>query len=100
MCPTQASPGNLQQLEDVLFGSLDMASSLTIMAVKLTTENGQRVLGIAYAELSSERLGVAEFIENDQFSNLEVCAYNNDVCIDITILVTRQWLCSCVLRNA
>lgn len=67
----KASPGNLQQLEDVLFGSLDMASSLTIMAVKLTTENGQRVLGIAYAELSSERLGVAEFIENDQFSNLE-----------------------------
>ena len=49
-----------------------MSTSLTIMAVKLATENGQRTLGVAYAEPSSEILGVTEFIENDQFSNLEV----------------------------
>ena len=69
----QASPGNLQQLEDVLFGSMDVADSLTMMAVKLTSENGQRLLGVAFNEPSSEHLGVAQFIENDQFSNLEVC---------------------------
>lgn len=68
----QASPGNLLQLEDVLFGSYDMSSSLTIMAVKLSSESGQRTLGVAYTEPSSELFGVAEFVENDQFSNLEV----------------------------
>ena len=50
-----------------------MSHSQTILAVKLATEKGQRVLGVSYAEPSSEILGVAEFIENDQFSNLEVC---------------------------
>ena len=49
-----------------------MADSLTIMSVRLATENGQRKLGVAFNEPSSEQLGVAEFIENDQFSNLEV----------------------------
>ena len=49
-----------------------MSSSLTIIAIKLIIENGQRKLGVAYAEPSSEKLGVTEFIENDQFSNLKV----------------------------
>ncbi len=71
----QASPGNLHQLEDVLFGSFDMSTSLTIMAVKLSSENGQRTLGVAYAEPSSDILGVTEFVESDQFSNLEVCIF-------------------------
>lgn len=56
----------------MLFGSWDVSNSLTILAVKLANENGQRILGVAYAEPSSEVLGVTEFIENDQFSNLEV----------------------------
>ncbi len=62
----------MHQLEDVLFGSMEVADSLTIMAVKLSSENGQRLLGVAFNEPSSEQLGVAQFIENDQFSNLEV----------------------------
>jgi len=61
----------LQQLEDVLFGSMEVADSLTMMAVKMASENGQRVLGVAFNEPSSEHLGVAQFIENDQFSNIE-----------------------------
>ena len=56
----------------MVFGRFDMSNSLTIMAVKLIAESGQRKLGVAYAEPSSEVLGVSEFIENDQFSNLEV----------------------------
>ena len=44
------------------------------MAVKLVTEGGKRQLGVAYAETASEVLGVVEFIEDDQFSNLEVIA--------------------------
>ena len=57
-----------------MFGRFDMSSSLIIMAVKLVTEGGKRQLGVAYAETASEILGVVEFIEDDQFSNLEVIA--------------------------
>ena len=42
------------------------------MAVKVTNENGQRMVGVAYAEPSLRKLGVSEFIESDQFSNIEV----------------------------
>ena len=68
----QASPGNLQQLEDVVFGSGEMATSTSVIAVKLTNEAGQRMVGVAYADACMQRLGVAEFLDSDQFSNLEV----------------------------
>lgn len=68
----QASPGNLQQLEGVLFGNTDAVISTCVMAIKLTNENGQRMVGVAYAEPSLRKLGVSEFVENDQFSNVEV----------------------------
>lgn len=69
---TQASPGNLQQLEGVLFGRSDAVTSTCVMAIKLTNENGRRMVGVAYAEPSLHKLGVSEFLENDQFSNVEV----------------------------
>ena len=58
------------------------------MAVKLTNENGQRMVGVAYAEPSLRKLGVSEFLENDQFSNIEVgciSLHQYDV-IDIAVL--------------
>lgn len=56
-----------------------MSTSLTILSVKLASENGHRVLGVAYAEPSSNTLGVAEFIENDLFSNLEVIILESEL---------------------
>lgn len=47
--------------------------STCIVAIKLATEGTQRVLGVAYVDQGMKRLGICEFIENDQFSNLEVC---------------------------
>ena len=41
----QASPGNFQQFEEVLFGSSDMSSSPLVLAVKLGTEAGKMVRG-------------------------------------------------------
>lgn len=55
-----------------MFGSTDALSSTCVMAVKLTNENGQRMVGVAYAEPAMHKLGVSEFLENDQFSNIEV----------------------------
>lgn len=42
------------------------------MAVRLGGEARQRTVGVAYAEPAERRLGVAEFLDNDEFSNLEV----------------------------
>lgn len=67
-----ASPGNLGDLEDVLFaGASGMSSSPIVLAVKLSIKNDQRMVGISFADATSRVLGVAEFIDNELYSNLE-----------------------------
>jgi DNA mismatch repair protein MSH2 len=42
------------------------------MAVKLTSKSNTRTIGVAFADASIREIGVAEFIDNDMFSNTEV----------------------------
>lgn len=80
----KASPGNLQALEDLLFVNNDILSPPVIMAVKLATtpivpgSSGKaksKTVGIAFADTSLRQFGVADFVDNDAFSNVEVRAY-------------------------
>lgn len=48
-----------------------MSVSAVVMAIKLGTENGQRIVGASYADSEARKFGVCEFVDNDQFSNLE-----------------------------
>ncbi|KOS17972.1 DNA mismatch repair protein msh-2 [Escovopsis weberi] len=69
-CAKQASPGNLQDVEDELGGQID--SSPMIMAVKISAKASEaRSVGVCFADASVRELGVSEFLDNDLYSNFE-----------------------------
>ena len=66
----QASPGNLQDVEDELGGQLESAP--IILAVKVSARASEaRNVGVCFADASVRELGVSEFLDNDLYSNLE-----------------------------
>lgn len=66
----QASPGNLQDVEDELGGQVDSAP--IILAVKITAKASEaRNVGVCFADASVRELGVSEFVDNDLYSNFE-----------------------------
>ncbi len=66
----QASPGNLQDLEDELGGQMENAP--IILAVKVTAKASEaRSVGVCFADASIRELGVSEFLDNDLYSNFE-----------------------------
>nr|ASF90284.1 hypothetical protein SPAR01119 [Bartheletia paradoxa] len=72
----QASPGNLQAMEDLLFNSSnnEILSAPIVMAVKLSAApdgGGGKLVGVAFADASERTMGVTEFVDNDLFSNTE-----------------------------
>ncbi|KAF9583835.1 MutS-like protein, partial [Lunasporangiospora selenospora] len=67
----RASPGNLQDMEDLLFANTDMAASPIVMAVKVQSSSDHRTVGVCFADATIRELGIAEFIDNDLYSNFE-----------------------------
>ncbi|XP_014488445.1 PREDICTED: DNA mismatch repair protein Msh2 [Dinoponera quadriceps] len=67
----KGSPGNLSPFEDLLFGNNDIAVGVSVIAVKLGTEGKSRVVGLSCVDVISALISVAEFQDNESFSNLE-----------------------------
>ncbi|XP_004363541.2 Msh2 protein [Capsaspora owczarzaki ATCC 30864] len=68
----RGSPGNLQQFEDMLFtGNSEMSTSAVVMAIKLGVDDGNRMVGVSFADATQRTISVCQFADNDQFSNLE-----------------------------
>lgn len=66
----QASPGNLQDVEDELGGQIESAPMM--LAVKMSTKTSEaRTVGVCFADASVRELGVSEFLDNDLYSNFE-----------------------------
>lgn len=72
MINVQGSPGNLQQFEDILFTGSDVSMATGVIGIKVANENGQRLVGVAYIDTMLRRLGVCQFSDNEQLSNIEV----------------------------
>jgi len=68
----QATPGNLQEVEDLLYSGADLDTSPIVLAIKVQVIEGVKTIGAAFADATHRTLGVAEFAENDIFSNTEV----------------------------
>ncbi|KAK4320785.1 hypothetical protein Pmani_008361 [Petrolisthes manimaculis] len=66
----KASPGNLSQFEEVLFGNTDQTVTTGVIAVKLGTENGQRVVGVGYVDVGGRVVRVCQFGDSGSFTNL------------------------------
>ncbi|KAF9265861.1 DNA mismatch repair protein [Marasmius fiardii PR-910] len=73
----EASPGNLQAVEDMLFTHSDLTTTPVVMAIKISSmpssagQPKQKTVGIAFADTSVRELGVSDFVDNDLFSNTE-----------------------------
>ncbi|KAJ7717304.1 muts domain V-domain-containing protein [Mycena maculata] len=70
----EASPGNLQAVEELLFASgSDLLTPPVVMAIKIVSSAATKVktLGVAFADPTLRELGVADFVDNDLFSNME-----------------------------
>ncbi|KAJ7885085.1 muts domain V-domain-containing protein [Mycena olivaceomarginata] len=70
----EASPGNLQAVEELLFGrGSDLLTPPVVMAIKIVSSAAakSKTLGVAFADPTVRELGVADFVDNDLFSNLE-----------------------------
>ncbi|OBZ78347.1 DNA mismatch repair protein msh-2 [Grifola frondosa] len=76
----EASPGNLQAVEELLFVNTDIVSAPIVMSIKIATASAApggsskvktKTVGVAFADTSTRQLGVADFVDNDLFSNTE-----------------------------
>lgn len=68
-------------MEDLLFSNVDLVSAPVVLAIMTASLPGasassskerSRNIGIAFADTNTRELGVAQFVDNDLFSNTEV----------------------------
>nr|XP_029119194.1 DNA mismatch repair protein MSH2 isoform X3 [Elaeis guineensis] len=65
------TPGNIGSFEDVLFANNDMQDTpVTISLFPVFREN-QYTVGLSFVDITKQKLGLAEFLDDSQFTNVE-----------------------------
>lgn len=67
-----ASPGNISQVENLLFADSDMVSNAVSMAIKISDKEGMRTVGCAVIDVQEKMMRVSEFVDDENFGNTEV----------------------------
>ncbi|XP_031288188.1 DNA mismatch repair protein MSH2 isoform X1 [Pistacia vera] len=65
------TPGNLGSFEDVLFANNEMQDSPVVVALCPNFRENGCTVGLGYIDLTKRVLGVAEFLDDSHFTNLE-----------------------------
>ncbi|CDO94455.1 unnamed protein product [Kluyveromyces dobzhanskii CBS 2104] len=70
-----ASPGNLEQVDDLIVGSLE--TNIVLASLKLnfngTGASNYCTIGISFIDNTNYRIGLFDLLDNEVFSNLESC---------------------------
>jgi hypothetical protein len=79
-------------VEDLLFVNSDLLSAPIVMAITMSTspiakgdKARNKTVGIAFADTSVCELGVADFVDNDLFSNTEVRSLHRLVTLKVDL---------------
>ncbi|XP_072964311.1 DNA mismatch repair protein MSH2 isoform X1 [Typha angustifolia] len=67
----RGTPGNLGSFEDVLFANNDMQDSPVTVALFPIFRENQFTVGLSFVDMTKRKLGVAEFLDDSQFTNVE-----------------------------
>lgn len=65
------TPGNLGSFEDVLFANNDMQDTPAVVALCLNFRDNGCIVGLGYVDLTKRILGLAEFLDDSHFTNVE-----------------------------
>ncbi|XP_020578566.1 DNA mismatch repair protein MSH2 [Phalaenopsis equestris] len=65
------TPGNIGSFEDVLFANNDMQDAPVTIALFPNLRENQCTVGLSYVDMTNQKLGLAEFLDDGQFTNLE-----------------------------
>ncbi|MCO5591782.1 hypothetical protein L7F22_045774 [Adiantum nelumboides] len=65
------TPGRIGSFEDVLFATSDMQDTPVVMAVQATVHEDERLVGMAFVNLTKRSMGLTEFLDDDHYTNLE-----------------------------
>ena len=88
-----------------MFVNTDIVSAPIVMAIKIastpaapgSTAVKTKAVGVAYADSSTRELGVADFVDNDLFSNTEVGSRR--VILDVSALAHPCFVCVCAYAD-
>ncbi|KAD1443140.1 hypothetical protein E3N88_42818 [Mikania micrantha] len=67
----RGTPGNLNSFEDILFAKNDMQDSPVIVAIIPNFCEAGCTIGLGYVDLAKRLLGIAEFHDDNHFTNVE-----------------------------
>lgn len=70
-----ASPGNLEQVDDLINGSLDTNIVIGSLKLNFTSTNSTNycTIGVSFLDNTNLKIGLFDLLDNEVFSNLESC---------------------------